>query len=117
MSSGRRAEKLRRGMKRRALKAGAAVARQLLNRHAVRRELSPAPEGSELQPIPGDKGLPILGHALAAATLPIEFLESRLNTYGAISVRKPLRRCSRTMATSSPKKGRNSFPDASSSGD
>jgi cytochrome P450 len=81
----RHAEHVRRWTKRRGLKAGAAVAGKLLNRKAVRRYLSAAPEGSGLQPIPGDKGLPILGHALAAATLPIEFLESRLNTYGAIS--------------------------------
>ena len=66
-------------------KGGAVVARRLLNREPVRRDLCPAPEDTGLQPIPGDKGLPILGHALAAATLPIEFLESRLETYGAIS--------------------------------
>ena len=33
----------------------------------------PAPGDTGLQPIPGDKGLPIVGQALAAATLPIEF--------------------------------------------
>jgi cytochrome P450 len=85
MKVSKRAEELRRGTKRRALKAGAAVAGKLLNRQAVPCDLSPAPEGTGLKPIPGDKGLPILGHAIAAATLPIEFLESRLNTYGPIS--------------------------------
>ena len=54
-------------------------------RKAVRCYLAPAPEGSGLRPIPGDKGLPVLGHALAAATLPIEFLKGRAQTYGAIS--------------------------------
>jgi cytochrome P450 len=85
MTVSRHAEHIRRRTKRRLLKVGAIVARKLLNRQFVRRNLSPAPEGTGLQPIPGDKGLPILGHALAAATVPIEFLESRLKTYGAIS--------------------------------
>ena len=85
MTASRHAEDARRRAKRLARKGGAIAARRLLDRKAVRRELSPAPEDSGLQPIPGDKGLPILGHALAAATLPIEFLESRLETYGEIS--------------------------------
>ncbi len=85
MSVGSHAATIRRGTKRRVLNAGAAVAGKLLNRRAIPRNLCPAPEGSGLQPIPGDKGLPVLGHVLAAATLPIEFMESRLNTYGPIS--------------------------------
>ena len=84
-TTGQRAEDLRRWAKRLALKGGAVVARGQLNRKSVRRELCPAPEDSGLQPIPGDKGLPIIGHALAAATRPVEFLESQLETYGAIS--------------------------------
>jgi cytochrome P450 len=76
---------VRRWARRLSLKGGAVVARRLLNRKPVRCDLSPAPEGSGLNAIPGDKGLPILGHALAAATLPLEFLESRRETYGAIS--------------------------------
>jgi cytochrome P450 len=56
-----------------------------MNRKAVRSELSPAPKDSGLQSIPGDKGLPILGHALTALALGVEFLESRLETYGEIS--------------------------------
>lgn len=80
-----KAEDVRRWAKRLALKGGAVVARRQLKREPVRCDLCPAPEGSELQPIPGDKGLPILGHALAAGTLPIEFFESRLETYGPIS--------------------------------
>src|SRR5882757_7156833 len=84
-TAGQRAEDVRRWAKRLALKGGAVVTRRMLKRKAVRRYLSPAPKGIGLQPIPGDKGLPILGHALAAATLPIEFLESQLATYGAIS--------------------------------
>ena len=75
----------RRTTKRLARKGGAIAARKLLSRRSVRCELSPAPKDSGLQPIPGDKGLPILGYALAAATLGMEFLESRLETHGEIS--------------------------------
>jgi cytochrome P450 len=85
MTAGQHAEDVRRRAKRLVLKGGAVVARRQLNRNPVRRDLSPAPQGTGLQPIPGDKGLPILGHALAAATLPIQFLESQVKTYGAIS--------------------------------
>ena len=83
-ASGRLWEAARRRLKALALKSGAVAARRLLHRKFVRRELSRAPEDSGLQPIPGDKGLPVLGHALAA-TLGIEFLESRLDIYGEIS--------------------------------
>src|SRR6476619_1344151 len=85
MTASQHAEDVRRWAPKHSLKRGAVFARRLLNRKPVWCDFSPAPEDSGLQPIPGDKGLPILGHALAAATLPIEFLESRLNTYGAIS--------------------------------
>ena len=44
----------------------------------------PAPEHSGLRPIPGDKGLPIVGHAFSTVALAIEFLKSRLETYGEI---------------------------------
>jgi cytochrome P450 len=85
MTAGRHAEHVRRWVKRLVLKGAAVVARRQLNRRAVGRDLCPVPEDIALQPVPGDKGLPILGHTLAAATLPIEFLESRLETYGAVS--------------------------------
>jgi cytochrome P450 len=81
----RHTEDLRRRTKGLALKGGAVVARRLMNRQPVRSEFSPVPDGVGLRPIPGDKGLPVLGHALALATVPIEFLENRLQTYGAIS--------------------------------
>ena len=61
------------------------VARRLLNRKCIRCDLAPAPEGSGLQPIPGEKGFAAVGPALGAATIPIKFLESRLQTHGAIS--------------------------------
>jgi cytochrome P450 len=78
-------EYVRRRTRRLAVRGGAAVARRLLNRKSGRCELSPVPKGSGLQPIPGDKGLPILGHALAAVALGTAFFESRLETYGEIS--------------------------------
>lgn len=71
--------------KRLARKGGAIAARRLLNRKSVRCELALAPEDNGLQSIPGDRGLPIFGHALAAATLGLEFLESRLESYGEVS--------------------------------
>jgi cytochrome P450 len=85
MTAGRYVEDARRRTRRLARQGGAIAARRLMNRKSARCELSAAPEGAGLQPIPGDKGLPILGHALTVATLPIEFLESRLATYGEIS--------------------------------
>ena len=82
---GRRAEDLRQRAKKLALKGGAMVARGMLRRQPVRRDLSSAPKDTGVQPIPGDRGLPIVGHALAAATLPLEFLERQLEHYGAVS--------------------------------
>jgi cytochrome P450 len=61
------------------------LARRQMSRTPVRRNLSSVPEGTELQPVPGDRGLPIFGHALPAATMPVEFLRSRLETYGPVS--------------------------------
>jgi cytochrome P450 len=43
------------------------------------------PKDSNLQPIPGDKGLPIIGHALTAMALGDEFLQTRRQTYGEVS--------------------------------
>ena len=85
MTAGRHVDDVRRRSRRLATRGGAVVARRLLNRKAVRSDLSPVPNGSGLQSIPGDKGLPILGHALTAVALGIEFFESRLETYGEIS--------------------------------
>ncbi|AGB25693.1 cytochrome P450 [Mycobacterium sp. JS623] len=63
----------------------AAAARRLLNRNAVPSGLAPAPDHTGLQSIPGDKGIPILGHTVTAAALGNEFLEHRLETYGEVS--------------------------------
>ena len=63
----------------------AAGARRLLNRSAVPCGLASGPNNSGLQEIPGDKGLPFLGHTITAAALGNEFMERRLETYGEIS--------------------------------
>ena len=68
-----------------ASRVGAAAARRLLNRNTVSTGLALGPKNSGLQSIPGDKGLPILGHTLTAAALGNEFMERRLETYGEIS--------------------------------
>ena len=61
-----------------ASRVGAAAARRLLNRNTVSTGLALGPKNSGLQSIPGDKGLPILGHTLTAAALGNEFMERRL---------------------------------------
>ena len=73
MIASRHAHDVRRRTKRIALKGGAVVARRLLNRTPVGCDRSPAAKDTGLQPIPGDKGPPLVGHTLAAATLPIQF--------------------------------------------
>lgn len=72
-------------MKARARQVAAAAARRLLERKTVPSSFAPAPKGIGLQSIPGDKGLPIVGHAVVAAALGMEFLQRRLETYGEIS--------------------------------
>lgn len=62
-----------------------AFARRQMSRAAVCSTLSPVPKGLDLQPVPGDKGLPMLGHAISAVALGVEFLERRLATYGEVS--------------------------------
>lgn len=84
MTASQHVDNARRLAKRLARQGGAVVARRLLNRKTVPSDLAPAPKNSGLQPVPGDKGLPILGHA-PAILLGLPFLESRLETYGEIS--------------------------------
>ena len=85
MTARGRAEAARRWVKKHALRGAEAVAYKTWNQTPTRSWLCPAPRDSGLQPIPGDKGLPILGHVLAAATQPIEFVESRFEAYGPVS--------------------------------
>lgn len=85
MTVAEHADAVRRWVKRRALTVAAMITRGRSKREPIRCDFAPAPEGSGLHPVPGDKGLPILGHVVAAATQPVEFLESRLETYGSVS--------------------------------
>lgn len=49
------------------------------------RTLAPAPTGSELTPVPGDGGLPLLGHGLAYLRDPMRLWESRYRRHGPVS--------------------------------
>ncbi len=84
MTVSERIDSARRLPKRLARRGGAAVARRLMSRESVPCELCPAPEDSGLEAIPGDKGLPLVGHA-PAIVLGLGFLESRFETYGEIT--------------------------------
>jgi cytochrome P450 len=85
MTASRHFDDVRRRTTGLARRGGAVAARMLLNRNAVPSGLAPAPDNSGLQSIPGDKGIPILGHTVTAAALGNEFMERRLETYGEIS--------------------------------
>ncbi len=47
--------------------------------------LAPAPEGSDLEPVPGDPGLPYLGYILQSLRDPVGFAAQRRRKYGAVS--------------------------------
>lgn len=49
------------------------------------RTLAPAPTGSELTPVPGDGGLPLLGHGLEYLRDPMRLWEGRYHRYGPVS--------------------------------
>jgi cytochrome P450 len=85
MTVSRHIDDARRRTKGLARDLGAAAARRLLARTTVPSGLALGPKTSGLQSIPGDRGLPVLGHALTAAALGMEFLERRRDTYGEIS--------------------------------
>ncbi|WP_394835682.1 cytochrome P450 [Pendulispora rubella] len=56
-------------------------------RLSILRPLSKVPEGSDLEPVPGDEGLPWLGHTLAMVFLgdPMPFLRYRYDEFGPVS--------------------------------
>ncbi|HEX3287924.1 MAG TPA: cytochrome P450 [Mycobacterium sp.] len=85
MIAGRHVDGARQLSRKLARKSLAEVARRLMNPKAVPSELAPAPKDTELQAVPGDTGLPIIGDALTAVALGVEFLERRLHTYGEVS--------------------------------
>ena len=47
--------------------------------------LASVPAGSELRPVPGDNGLPLIGHTLTALHDPIGFLRERYDRHGPVS--------------------------------
>jgi cytochrome P450 len=85
MTASRHIDDARRRTKGLARDVGAAAARRLLAGTTVPSALALGPKSSGLRSIPGDRGLPVLGHALTAAALGMEFLERRRDTYGEIS--------------------------------
>jgi cytochrome P450 len=50
-----------------------------------RKDFGAVPAGSDLKPIPGDSGLPLLGHSLEALRLGLDFGLKRYETYGPVS--------------------------------
>jgi cytochrome P450 len=57
----------------------------LLNREWSQRELAAPPSGSSLDAVPGDGGLPLIGHSLEALRLGLDFGLKRYETYGPVS--------------------------------
>src|SRR6185295_10810555 len=55
----------------------------LLNKHWRSSKLTAAPSG--LQPVPGDGGIPLIGHSLEALRLRLDFGLKRYTTYGPVS--------------------------------
>ncbi|EKF74095.1 cytochrome P450 [Alcanivorax hongdengensis A-11-3] len=43
------------------------------------------PAGSALKPVPGDRGLPVIGHTLSFMNRPIDFMRERYDKYGPVS--------------------------------
>jgi cytochrome P450 len=59
--------------------------RWLLNRRWPPRDLSAPPPGSDLKPVSGDRGLPLLGHSLEMLRLGVRYGLRRYETHGPIS--------------------------------
>ena len=57
----------------------------LLNRRWAPRDLSAPPAGSDLEPVPGDPGLPLLGHSLEMLRLGVRYGLKRYETHGPVS--------------------------------
>ncbi|MEO5873979.1 MAG: cytochrome P450, partial [Streptosporangiaceae bacterium] len=47
--------------------------------------LAPAPEGTDLKPVPGDPGLPYLGYILTSMRDPVAFSRQRYDKFGPVS--------------------------------
>ncbi|MFB9304953.1 cytochrome P450 [Kibdelosporangium philippinense] len=57
----------------------------LLNKRWRSSELTHVPEGSALKAVPGDGGIPLIGHSLTALRLGLDFGLKRYETYGPVS--------------------------------
>ena len=57
--------------------------RWLMDRTWPRRDLAKAPAG--LKPVPGDRGLPVLGHSLEMLRLGLDYAMKRYDQYGPVS--------------------------------
>jgi cytochrome P450 len=57
----------------------------LLNRKWAPRDLSAPPAGSDLKPVRGDAGLPLLGHSLEMLRLGVRYGLKRYETHGPVS--------------------------------
>ncbi len=57
----------------------------LLNKKWAPRDLSAPPAGSELKPVSGDAGLPLLGHSLEMLRLGVRYGLKRYQTHGPVS--------------------------------
>jgi cytochrome P450 len=57
----------------------------LLHRQWPSRDLAAPPAGSDLLPVPGDVGLPVLGHSLEVLRLGLSFAMKRYQTHGPVS--------------------------------
>ncbi len=61
------------------------IDRWLLNKRWTPRDLSAPPAGSDLRPVSGDRGLPLLGHSLEMLRLGVRYGLRRYETHGPIS--------------------------------
>ncbi|MEV4316999.1 cytochrome P450 [Actinocrispum sp. NPDC049592] len=57
----------------------------LLNKDWPVRELAGPPSGSQLLPVRGDNGVPLIGHSLEALRLGLDFALARYQTFGPVS--------------------------------
>jgi cytochrome P450 len=62
-----------------------AIDNWLLNRKWAPRDLATPPAGSDLKPVTGDAGLPLLGHSLEMLRLGVRYGLKRYHTHGPIS--------------------------------
>jgi cytochrome P450 len=57
----------------------------MLNRKWAPRDLATPPAGSDLEPVPGDRGLPLLGHSIEMLRLGVRYGLKRYETHGPVS--------------------------------